>query len=269
MSSPANSRRRAVRVLAPVALLATLLSGCGGSESEATRTGAQSLQQAMDASSRAIDGVRGTRTSLDNLAASLQTATDQTGDVIGVLGAESDDDAVVVVAAAREQRTFLQQAQRAAQARSRATAQTAVTQARSAGKRASDAYAKTARDAPDLAGLLPASTTFNTGRLRDAVLKVNPPKGGGAKSASKSTTASGSSSGGGTSGSNCGDGVTANGNTSCAFAKNVADAYRGSGGDSVIDVYSPVTQRSYTMYCSVGAIPTVCTGGNNARVTIR
>lgn len=230
----------------------------------------------MDASARAIDGVRGTRTSLDSVAASLQTASNQTSDVIGVLGGEEGDAADLLADAAREQREFLQHSEDAANARSRASAVAALTKARAAGRRATDAYAETAREADDLAGLLPASTTFNTGRLRDAVLKVNPPKTSasskstsGSKSSSSSSNNSSSSSSSSSSGSSCGDGISVNGNTSCAFARNVADAFRSSGGDSVIDVYSPTTQRSYTMYCNIGEIPTVCTGGNNARVTIR
>jgi hypothetical protein len=66
----------------------------------------------------------------------------------------------------------------------------------------------------------------------------------------------------------CGDGLSVNSATSCSFARNVRDAYRDSGGASEIDVYSPVTKRTYTMRCS-GGVTTVCTGGNNAAVYIR
>jgi hypothetical protein len=64
--------------------------------------------------------------------------------------------------------------------------------------------------------------------------------------------------------SNCGNGVTAGPNTSCSFAANVRDEYYSSG-SSVINVFSPVTGRSYTMYCTTGS-PHACTGGNNASV---
>jgi serine/threonine-protein kinase len=58
-------------------------------------------------------------------------------------------------------------------------------------------------------------------------------------------------------------------NTTCAFARNVADAYYGNGGGTTrFDVYSPATGRYYTMNCTSG-VPTVCRGGNNAVVYIR
>jgi hypothetical protein len=53
-------------------------------------------------------------------------------------------------------------------------------------------------------------------------------------------------------------------NTSCAFAENVQAEYYTSGA-GWISVYSPVTNRSYNMYCT-GTSPHVCTGGNNAAV---
>lgn len=76
------------------------------------------------------------------------------------------------------------------------------------------------------------------------------------------------SGGGGGSGSSCGGGLSVNSVTSCPFAQNVADAYRGSGGASSIDVYSPVTGTTYTMSCS-GGVPVTCSGGNGAVVSIR
>jgi hypothetical protein len=80
--------------------------------------------------------------------------------------------------------------------------------------------------------------------------------------------ASSSGGGGSTASSSCGGGLSVNSVTSCPFAQNVAEAYRGSGGASVIDVYSPVTRTTYTMSCSGGA-PVVCTGGSGAKVYIR
>jgi uncharacterized protein YlxW (UPF0749 family) len=65
----------------------------------------------------------------------------------------------------------------------------------------------------------------------------------------------------------CGDGISVNANTTCSFARNVAETFRVYGPGS-IDVWSPVTERSYAMYCSSGS-PTRCTGGNNALVVIR
>jgi hypothetical protein len=75
-----------------------------------------------------------------------------------------------------------------------------------------------------------------------------------------------SSGGGGTSYTvfDCGGDLLVGPNTSCAFAENVqAEYYRVGGG--WISVYSPVTGRSYNMFCTDGS-PHVCTGGNNAAV---
>jgi len=57
--------------------------------------------------------------------------------------------------------------------------------------------------------------------------------------------------------------------TSCAFAQNVRDAYNASGasgGPNNIDVFSPTTNQTYSMFCTGGA-PHHCTGGNNASVS--
>lgn len=56
--------------------------------------------------------------------------------------------------------------------------------------------------------------------------------------------------------------------TSCEFANSVRSRYVGSGGSGgsmVVNAYSPVTGRTYTMSCSGGSVVT-CTGGNNAVV---
>jgi anti-sigma factor RsiW len=65
--------------------------------------------------------------------------------------------------------------------------------------------------------------------------------------------------------SSCGGGVSVGPNTTCAFALNVRDEYFASDGADVITVFSPVTERAYTMYCADSS-PHVCTGGNNASV---
>jgi hypothetical protein len=74
--------------------------------------------------------------------------------------------------------------------------------------------------------------------------------------------APGASAGGG----NCGDGIVAGPKTTCPFARNVRSTYYASGQDPVIEVWSPVTRRSYTMTCSGGS-PHRCTGGDDASVT--
>lgn len=65
---------------------------------------------------------------------------------------------------------------------------------------------------------------------------------------------------------NCGNGVTAGPNTSCAFAQNVASAYSGPGSDTEV-VYSPATGQSYTMNYTESGDFVSATGGNDASVT--
>jgi hypothetical protein len=65
---------------------------------------------------------------------------------------------------------------------------------------------------------------------------------------------------------NCGGGVSAGPNTSCAFALNVAAAYSGTDGSSAY-VYSPVTGQSYTMTYNQSGYVVYATGGNDASVT--
>jgi hypothetical protein len=61
------------------------------------------------------------------------------------------------------------------------------------------------------------------------------------------------------------EGVT--GPTTCAFARNVAAAYWASGGSEYITAFSPVTGERYRMTC-ISSHPVVCTGGDNAEVTV-
>lgn len=67
------------------------------------------------------------------------------------------------------------------------------------------------------------------------------------------------------SGTDCGNGLRAGPNTSCAFADVVRSAYESSDSPTV-DAFSPVTGKVYTMTCTGGS-PHVCTGGNNASVS--
>ncbi len=65
----------------------------------------------------------------------------------------------------------------------------------------------------------------------------------------------------------CGDGVFAE-SASCPFALNVRHEYFSVPGDSVeIDVYSPVTDKTYTMGCVRTGDDVTCRGGNEAVVT--
>lgn len=161
-----------------------VVSGCGGGTddsdgaSKSLRSSARSLQQAMDASSQAIDDVRGTRDALERAATALGPQIAQTNDVIAVLTPEADgeDPAPALLEAARQQRSFLQFSIDATRSRSRRAANSALARARTAGRRATSAYADVAQQSGELAGLLPASTTFNSGRLRDAVQQANRPR---------------------------------------------------------------------------------------------
>lgn len=65
----------------------------------------------------------------------------------------------------------------------------------------------------------------------------------------------------------CGGELSVGPTTTCPFAENVEAAYFaeiGSGSGTVV-AYSPVTERTYSMYCTAGT-PHVCTGGNDASV---
>ena len=67
---------------------------------------------------------------------------------------------------------------------------------------------------------------------------------------------------------NCGDNIYAGASTSCEFARNVRERYFSVPGDSVeIDVYSPVTNQTYTMSCVRVGDRVTCRGGNHAVVT--
>ena len=65
---------------------------------------------------------------------------------------------------------------------------------------------------------------------------------------------------------NCGPGLSAGPKTSCTFAERVRTAYRQSGPGRVT-AYSPITRRTYVMTCVAGT-PAVCTGGDDASVSI-
>ena len=80
--------------------------------------------------------------------------------------------------------------------------------------------------------------------------------------------------GGGEFVNDCGGGVWANSNTSCPFAQNVHEQWMsenpkgGAGGSSggTIDVYSPITDQTYTMTWVRSPDSVTCRGGNDAAV---
>lgn len=93
---------------------------------------------------------------------------------------------------------------------------------------------------------------------------------GSSGSSSGSSGSSGGSSGGGTvSGStDCGGGIIAGPNTSCPFAQNVHEAWLGApGSTNTLQVYSPVTNQTYTMTCAPAGAGITCSGANNASVS--
>lgn len=70
------------------------------------------------------------------------------------------------------------------------------------------------------------------------------------------------------SGSDCGGGLRAGPNTSCAFAHNVQNAYNDAPGNAAtVEVYSPATGQTYTMDCRPAGNGITCSGGNNASVS--
>ena len=97
-----------------------------------------------------------------------------------------------------------------------------------------------------------------------------PSSAGSSGSGSGASPGSGSGSTGLPSGAteSCGGGISVGPQTSCPFAHNVASEYHSSGGAGTIRVYSPVTDRTYTMTCTSGS-PHVCTGGHDASVYFR
>jgi hypothetical protein len=62
----------------------------------------------------------------------------------------------------------------------------------------------------------------------------------------------------------CGNQLTVGPDTTCSFAENVRSKYDEAGAGTY-EIYSPVTEKTYSMTCSSGT-PVVCTGGNNAAV---
>lgn len=113
-----------------------------------------------------------------------------------------------------------------------------------------------------------AEQTRKQRELEKKIKQLEKGRKSGSNSSSSSSSSSGSG-GGATYGSrSCGGGLSANSNTSCAFAENVrAELNYVGGSPATIYVYSPTTGASYTMRCTGGA-PTVCRGGNNAAVYI-
>lgn len=69
-------------------------------------------------------------------------------------------------------------------------------------------------------------------------------------------------------GRNCGGGLFAGPNTTCAFAENVRQAWAEAPGvANTIEVFSPATGQTYTMNCRPAGDAITCSGGNNASVS--
>jgi Glucodextranase, domain B len=67
-------------------------------------------------------------------------------------------------------------------------------------------------------------------------------------------------------GTNCGGDLHAGQGTSCTFAENVRNAYNEAPG-AYLQVYSPVTERTYSMDCTPVGAGVSCNGGNEATVS--
>jgi hypothetical protein len=66
----------------------------------------------------------------------------------------------------------------------------------------------------------------------------------------------------------CGGGLTAGPNTSCPFAENVQTAYNDApGAFATLQVFSPVTNQTYTMSCAPAGAGVTCSGANDASVS--
>ena len=109
-------------------------------------------------------------------------------------------------------------------------------------------------------------------QLEQRIKKLEANLAAKAKAAQKKKAAAGAASGGSaatSSRTSCGGNLYAGSNTTCPFAQNVESAWYSAGGGSVVvEAFSPVTSRYYTMQCTAG-VPTICRGGNNAVVYIR
>lgn len=162
-----------------IALFAvSAMAGCGDDNgsgqtatAESVKAAALSLQKTMNRAAQSIDEVRRTPSSVEQVGQSLQPTIATTSDVITQLSPEASGDDVsrMLLTAARQQRSFLQFAAESTRAKSRRAAESALARTKAAGRRASAAYEGITTQDTSLAGLVPAATTFNTGRLRDAV----------------------------------------------------------------------------------------------------
>lgn len=266
MTTERDSRKLTLTLIA-AAGVGVVLAGCGGSggSSETSRAAAISLQQSMNSAARNIDEVRATHSSLDRLESVLGPSIAQTNDVVVTLTPKSGAGGVdsQLLEASRQQRSFLQFAANAAGARSVKAGRGDLARARAAGRKATDTYSEIVQADGDLAGVVPNATSFNLGRLTAALYSANRKRG----ATPKNTPAPGGG-GGDSASTSCGGGISVNSATSCAFGINVAAEYQYGGGSGTVRAYSPVTKQTYTMTCT-GQVPVVCTGGNNAVVTIR
>lgn len=110
------------------------------------------------------------------------------------------------------------------------------------------------------AGETPGSTSVVV------VQQGSTPSGGGSKAAKAGATPNVAHESPGQSNNQtpCGNQLTVGPDTTCSFAENVRQKYDQEG-PGTYEIYSPVTEKTYSMTCS-SSTPVVCTGGNNAAV---
>ncbi len=100
------------------------------------------------------------------------------------------------------------------------------------------------------------------------VQQSNKPGSGSKGSSSKATPGVASEQAGNSASETpCGGQLSVGPDTTCSFAQDVREKYE-SAGPGTYEVFSPATEKTYSMTCSPGT-PVVCTGGNNASVFFR
>jgi hypothetical protein len=112
-------------------------------------------------------------------------------------------------------------------------------------------------------GEAPGSTTVSVTQQSSGSSGGSHQPSGGSPSSATPGIAHAAPTGSGAGQTSCGGGLSVGPDTTCSFAENVRGAYQ-SNGPGTVEVFSPVTQKTYVMTC--GGSPVVCTGGNKASV---
>jgi len=125
----------------------------------------------------------------------------------------------------------------------------------------------TSQDELDRARTEGAKEAKQQAKIEQIEHQIKSLKHGNGAPPTQTSSSGGSSTVSGSGSSGCGGSLSVGPNTTCAFAENVESQYYreiGSGSGTVV-AYSPVTGKTYSMYCTAGT-PHACTGGNEASV---